>query len=162
MAPQWTLPLAVLAALLAAACAALFRGSAKLRREVSALAAALDAERHRPPPEPPPRLYQSRQTAFALLWFPELTVDDARKLVVSVHAGVPHCPKCLRAMTLCAGQAEAGDEWTCSSCGDRRADTAADFTVAQSIEAEAVREFLALRADYRPGPSLQTDRKNAA
>lgn len=158
MAFEWTLGLAALAALLAAACATLARQLSRLRREVEELGRALIAEKNRPPPEPPPRLYQSRQTAFALLWFPELTVDEKRKMIVSVAAGVPHCSKCLRPMKLAGGivDGRSAEEWICAVCGERRANTAADFTVAESIASEAVREFLALHADYRPGPGLES------
>ncbi|NNN05755.1 MAG: hypothetical protein HKL90_07625 [Elusimicrobia bacterium] len=159
MAFESTVGLAALAALLAAACAALARRTSRLRREVEALERALIAEKNRPPPEAPPRLYQSRQTAFALLWFPELSIDERRKLIVSVSAGVPHCSKCLRPMKLSSGVVDgrSAEEWSCAVCGDRRANTAADFTVAESIASQAVREFLALHAGYRPGPGLKSD-----
>ncbi len=159
MAYEPMVGLAALAALLAAACTALARQTSRLRHEVEALGRALIAEKNRPPPEPPPRLYQSRQTAFALLWFPELVVDEKRKMIISVAAGVPHCAKCLRPMKLAGGVVDgrSAEEWICATCGDRRANTAADFTVAEAIASEAVREFLALHEDYRPGPGLKSD-----
>jgi ribosomal protein L37AE/L43A len=117
---------------------------------------ALAAEKNRPPPEIPPRLVESRREAFGLLWFPELTVDDAKKLVLTAVAGLPHCPKCLRPMKL---SAKPPEEWVCDGCGDRRAGTAADFTVSDSVVTDALKEFFARRPNYGPGPALKMSKK---
>lgn len=142
----------VLAAALAVACAVLRREAARLQGELDATLRALREERNRPPPPTPPRLIESRRESFALLWFPALTVDEDKKLLLSAAAGLPHCAKCLKALALAKGPPE---EWVCAVCGDRRAGTAADFSVSDTVLTDALREFFVRRPDCRPGPGLK-------
>jgi ribosomal protein L37AE/L43A len=141
----------VLGAGLAAACVVLGRRIVRQNAELEAMGRALVQEKKRPLPPTPPRLVESRRESFALLWFPALTVDEEKKLVLSASAGLPHCAKCLRAMTL---SKEPPEEWVCAGCRDRRAGTAADFTVSDSVLTDALKEFFARHPDYRPDPGL--------
>jgi|GEM_PF-2056019 len=153
--------LGVLALILAVVCWSQRGKLAELRRERDAMQAALLAEKNKPAPEPPPRQVQTRREAFALAWFPELKVDDRRKLIVAATAGMPHCAKCLRQMRLDSRKIEDKtiEEWVCGKCEDRRAGTAADYSVAESVVAEAVREFLALNEGYQTALGLKLPAK---
>ena len=130
--------LAALCALLAAAAAVL---SSKLKAARAALAEAARPPAA-PPPPPPPATVECRREAFGILWFPVLTVDETRRLVTAATAGLPHCPRCVKPMSLKAGT--AGD-WTCAVCGDTRAGSAADIRVTDSVLGDALTEFLTRR-----------------
>lgn len=136
--------LALIALLLAAVVASLLGG---LRRTRAALAAA----ENRPAPPPPPRTVESRRERFGLLWFPLLTVRDDEKLIVSVVAGLPHCARCVRALTVSPGPPE---EWSCAGCGERRPASTADLQVTDSVIADALAEFSARHPGYRAAPGV--------
>lgn len=132
--------LAVLAAAALAAAAVL---AAKLKAARAALA---EAEKRRDPPPPPPRVIESRRSHYGLLWFPTLTVKDEEKTVVAAAAGLPHCARCVRALTLSPGPPE---EWACGGCPERRPGTTADLQVTDSVIAETLAEFLVRHPDWR-------------
>jgi hypothetical protein len=115
--------------------------SSKLKAARAALA---EAERALavPPPPPPPVTVEGRREAYGLLWFPTLTVDETRHAVVGATAGLPHCPRCVRALSLKTGTPE---EWVCEGCGEKRAASAADIRVTDTVLAEALKEFMARR-----------------
>ncbi len=129
---------AVLCLILAVAAAVL---SAKLR---AARAALTEAERKLavPPPPPPPVTVECRREAFGILWFPVLTIDERRRLVTAASVGLPHCPRCVKPMSLKPGPA---GEWVCPACGEVRAGSAADIRVTDSVLGEALQEFLSRR-----------------
>lgn len=113
--------------------------------------AELDELKNRPPAPVPPRLVECRREAFGLLWFPTLTVDDAARTVTAAAAGLPHCAKCVKALTLSSAVPE---EWTCEGCGEKRPGTAADFAVVDGVLRDSLREFLLRHSGYRTAPHL--------
>lgn len=138
------------AAVLALLCAALAARLRALARDLrSARVALAEAEaRGRAPRD---RVVEGRADHFGLLWFPQLTVSDEAKTVVSAAGGLPHCPRCVKAMALTSGPNE---EWACPTCEERRAGTAADMRVMDDMIAQTLREFLARHPGYRRGPGL--------
>lgn len=138
--------LAVLAFADLAAAAAL---AAKLKAARAALAAS-EARLAAPAPSPP-RALESRREHYGLLWFPTLTVKEDEKLIVAAAAGLPHCPRCVKAMSLLPG---ASGEWVCGGCSERRPGTAADLQVTDSLVAETLKEFLFRHPDWRAAPGL--------
>jgi len=100
----------------------------------------------------PARRVEGRREFRGLLWFPVLEVQDESRLVVSARAGLPHCPRCERALTLGAGAQQ--EEWECGSCHDRHPGTAADFFATDSVVAEGLKEFFAENPDFSPAPGL--------
>ena len=130
--------------------------AAALAAKLKAARAELEAGKRRSPPPAPPRAVESRRERFGLLWFPTLTVKDEEKLVVAAAAGLPHCARCVRALTLSSGPPE---EWACGGCPERRPGTTADIQVTDAIVAETLEEFLARHSGWRSAPGLGSARR---
>jgi len=90
-----------------------------------------------------PEVWEGRIEHFDVLWFPTVTADRRTRKVVSVKAGVPHCPKCAAPLVLARG------EWACADCGVRRPESLADLMVVDSLAKQALAQFLQRRRDYR-------------
>lgn len=90
-----------------------------------------------------PEVWEGRIEHFDVLWFPVVTASRQTRKVVSVKAGVPHCPKCAAALTLARG------EWACADCDTRRPESLADLMVVDAIAKQALEQFLQRRRDYR-------------
>lgn len=98
-----------------------------------------------------PRMVESRRERYGLLWFPTLTLREPERLIVSAAAGVPHCARCLKALTHTFG---VNQEWTCGGCGERRPGSTVDLMVTDSVIAETVHEFIARNPGYRAADGL--------
>lgn len=147
-----------LLASLAAAAVVFALTAVALGVKLSSARAELAAEKARPPVPAPPRTVESRREAFMLLWFPTLTVDDASRTVTAAAAGLPHCLRCVRALTLSAALPE---EWTCAGCGEKRPGTAADFSVVDSVLRDTLKEFLTRHPGYRLAPHLSAPKSSS-
>ncbi|MBI5241953.1 MAG: hypothetical protein HY926_15885 [Elusimicrobia bacterium] len=90
-----------------------------------------------------PEVWEGRIEHFDVLWFPVVAASRQSRKVISVKAGVPHCPKCAAALVLVRG------EWACADCGVRRPESLADLMVVDSIAKQALGQFLQRRRDYR-------------
>jgi hypothetical protein len=101
--------------------------------------------------ECPPRLVEGRREFNGLLWFPVLTVKDDERRVVAARAGLPHCVRCERAMTLASG---AREEWACAGCGQKRPGSEVDFFVADSVIAAGLRDFFEGHPGFTAAPGL--------
>lgn len=129
-----------------------------LSRRLNAAQGELQAEKNRPAPPVPARVFEGRREAHGLLWFPTLTVDDAARKVTAANAGLPHCAACVKALTLSAAVPE---EWSCAGCGDKRPGTVADFIVVDHLLRETLKEFVTRHPGYRlaehlmPVPKLE-------
>ncbi len=86
-----------------------------------------------------------------LLWRPVVTVDDTALLVVAARAGLPHCARCEKPLSLAAGGQE---RWVCPACGESHSGVETDFFAAESVAAARVREFLSGHPGFRPAPGL--------
>jgi len=104
-----------------------------------------------PAPVVPSRRVEGRREFRGLLWLPVLEVSDDEKLVVSARAGLPHCLRCERALSLAAGPRE---EWECGGCGDKRPGSEVDFFATDSVVAEGLKAFFAENPGFRPAPGL--------
>jgi hypothetical protein len=120
--------------------------------------AAAAAETPSAPPLPT-RQVEGRREFHGLLWRPVLGVNDDEKLVVAARAGLPHCVRCERALTLAAGPREL---WTCPSCGDSRPGSDADFFAAEAVIADDLREFISGHPDFRLAPTLSAPQRALA
>ena len=98
-------------------------------------------------------MVEGRREFHGLLWFPVLTVQDDEKLVIAAKAGLPHCVRCERPMTLHTG---AREEWACAGCGQRRPGFEADFFAADSVIVEGLKEFFDGHPGFRAAPGLPT------
>jgi len=102
-------------ALLLAAAGGLFLGWALGRRAAAVQRTRAEALQARLGElEGAPEVWEGRIEHFDVLWFPVVTADRRTRKVVSVKAGVPHCPKCAVPLTL------VRDEWACADCGAKR------------------------------------------
>jgi ribosomal protein L37AE/L43A len=102
-------------------------------------------------PAAPTRQIEGRLEFHGLLWRPTLGINDEEKLVVAARAGLPHCLRCEKAMTLVSGPREL---WKCAACGESRPGADADFFAAEAVISDALREFLVGNPDFRAASSL--------
>lgn len=113
------------------------RGLDAARSRASGLQARLDEIDGRP------EAWEGRIEHFDVLWFPVVAASRQTRKVVSVKAGVPHCPKCAVPLTLAHG------EWACADCDTRRPESLADLMVVDAVAKQALAQFLQRRRDYR-------------
>jgi hypothetical protein len=106
-----------------------------------------------------PREVEGRREFHGLLWFPVLTVKDDEKLVVAAKAGLPHCVRCERPLSLVSG---AREEWSCVSCGQKRPSAEVDFFVADSVIAAGLKDFFAGHPGFTAAPGLPAPARTAA
>jgi len=133
--------------------------AAVLLSKLKAARAELAELRGRAAAPPPPRTFESRRESFGLLWFPALTVDDTTRQVTAAVAGLPHCARCVKALSLASA---APEEWACEGCGEKRPGSVADIQVLDSVVGDALREFLQRHAGYRVAPNVTAGRRAPA
>lgn len=95
-----------------------------------------------------PEQWEARIDRYELLWFPAVTADPRRRVVTAVKPGVPHCRKCVAALSLDRGQ------WTCAGCGQTSPESIADLMIVDQIGKEAVTQFLQRHPGYTSAQRL--------
>jgi hypothetical protein len=99
-------------------------------------------------PPAPSRFVEGRVEFRGMLWHPVIGLADAERLIVSVKAGLPHCQRCDKALSL------QGSDWGCAACGERRPGADVDFFAMDCVIAEDLVAFFREHPDYSPAPGL--------
>jgi hypothetical protein len=110
--------------------------ASKAAREAAELKAKLDAL------DGQPQKWEARIERYDVVWFPIVTAEPKRRAVTGVVAGVPHCKKCVTALSL------ARNEWSCAKCGHASPESVADVAILDMISKEAVKQYLDRHSGY--------------
>lgn len=104
-----------------------------------------------PLPPAPSLMLEGRVEFRSMLWHPVLGLREDSHLVVSAKAGLPHCARCDKALTLSQG---SGDAWSCAACGEARPAADVDFFAMDCVIAEAMGSFFKEHPEFTPAPGL--------
>lgn len=108
-----------------------------------------------PAPPSPSRQVEGRVEFRGMLWHPAYGISDEAGLVVTAKAGLPHCARCDKALSLVAA---AKESWCCAACGASHPGKDVDFYATDTVIAEGLAAFLAAHPGYTAAESLAPTR----
>jgi ribosomal protein L37AE/L43A len=86
-----------------------------------------------------------------MLWHPVLGVAEEARQVVTAKAGLPHCARCDKALSLVTAAQEV---WSCAVCGGFIPGKDVDFYAMDTVIAEGLAAFLSAEPSFTPAEGL--------